>query len=73
MRRAAAEALKTLAVALGPQLEAVPAAVAAQALAASLLDALEKCRFDKVRPVRDSVQEAQTVLQDVQVMCRRYL
>ena len=67
VRRATAEAIKALAVALGPQLEAANPAVASHTMTAAAADALDKCRFDKMRPVRDSVQEAQAVLQDLQV------
>ena len=69
-RRAAAEALKAFAVALGPGLDSPgPAALPAGALPASARasEALERCRFDKVKPVRDAVQEAQAVLLDLQV------
>ena len=69
-RRAAAEALKAFAVALGPGLDSPgPAALPAGALPASAraAEALERCRFDKVKPVRDAVQEAQAVLLDLQV------
>lgn len=69
-RRAAAEALKALAVALGPGLDSPsPAALPAGAQPASVraAEALERCRFDKVKPVRDAVQEAQAVLLDLQV------
>lgn len=70
VKRAAAEALKALVIALGPGLDspgqaALPAGV--QAASSRAADALEKCRFDKVRPVRDAVQEAQAVLLDLQV------
>ncbi|KAL3142427.1 hypothetical protein ABBQ38_002758 [Trebouxia sp. C0009 RCD-2024] len=68
-RRAAAEAIKALAVALGPGLDSPgPSAQPAGALPASLraAEALGRCRFDKVKPVRDTVQEAQAVLLDLQ-------
>ena len=70
-RKAAAEALKAFAVALGPGLDSPgPAAAPAGALPASAraAEALERCRFDKVKPVRDAVQEAQAVLLDLQVL-----
>lgn len=72
VRRAAAEAIKALAIALGPALDspgqaAQPAGVQAPSLRAA--EAFERCRFDKVRPVREAVQEAQAVLQDLQVSC----
>lgn len=69
-RRAAAEALKALTVALGPGLDsprlaALPAGAPPASVRAG--EALERCRFDKVKPVRDAVQEAQAVLLDLQV------
>ena len=70
VRRAAAEAFKALAVALGPGLNGSGQPTmtdAAQAGAARATEALDRCRFDKVRPVREAVQEAQAVLQDLQV------
>ena len=42
---------------------------AAQSGTARAAEALDRCRFDKVRPVREAVQEAQAVLQDLQVSC----
>lgn len=69
-RKAAAEAFKAFAVALGPGLDSPgPAALPAGALPASVraAEALERCRFDKLKPVRDAVQEAQAVLLDLQV------
>ena len=70
MRKAAAEAIKALAIALGPGLDSPsPAAQPESSLSASkgAAEALEKCRFDKVKPVRDAVQEAQAVLLDLEV------
>lgn len=70
VRRAAAEAIKALAIALGPGLDGPGlAALPAGAMSASARagEALEKCRFDKVKPVREAVQEAQAVLLDLQV------
>ena len=69
-RRAAAEAIKALTVALGPGLDSPgPSGLPAGAVSASLraAEALGRCRFDKVKPVRDTVQEAQAVLLDLQV------
>ena len=70
VRRAAAEAIKALVIALGPGLDspgppALPVNV--QSASARAAEALERCRFDKVRPVREAVQEAQAVLLDLQV------
>ncbi|KAL3152399.1 hypothetical protein ABBQ32_001452 [Trebouxia sp. C0010 RCD-2024] len=72
-RRAAAEAIKALTVALGPGLDSPgPSGLPAGAVSASLraAEALGRCRFDKVKPVRDTVQEAQAVLLDLQEFTR---
>lgn len=72
VRRAAAEAIKALAIALGPALDSPGQAAQAAGVQTPSLraaEAFEKCRFDKVRPVREAVQEAQAVLQDLQVSC----
>lgn len=67
VRRAAAEALKALTITLGPQLDGATLPVTGQTPSAAAADALDKCRFDKVKPVRDSMLEALAVLQDLQV------
>ena len=72
VRKAAAEAIKALAIALGPGLDspgpaALPADAGAMSASIRAAEALEKCRFDKVKPVREAVQEAQAVLLDLQV------
>ncbi len=72
IRRAAADAVKALAIALGPDLDSPsqPALTSGvQSVSCRAAEALEKCRFDKVRPVREVVQEAQAVLLDLQVIC----
>jgi hypothetical protein len=72
IRRAAADAIKALAIALGPELDSPGQAALAsgvQSVSCRAAEALEKCRFDKVRPVREVVQEAQAVLLDLQVIC----
>ncbi|KAL0026027.1 hypothetical protein WJX79_002284 [Trebouxia sp. C0005] len=69
IRRAAADAIKALAIALGPDLDSPGQAAlssGAQSVSCRAAEALEKCRFDKVRPVREVVQEAQAVLLDLQ-------
>ena len=64
MRKAAAEAIKALAIALGPGLDS-PAPAGSSSASASAAEALEKGRFDKVKPVREAVQEAYAVLLDL--------
>ncbi|DBA81597.1 TPA: hypothetical protein ACH3X1_007364 [Trebouxia sp. C0004] len=69
IRRAAADAIKALAIALGPDLDSPSQAAltsGVQSVSCRAAEALEKCRFDKVRPVREVVQEAQAVLFDLQ-------
>ena len=72
IRRAAADAIKALAIALGPDLDSPSQAAltpGVQSVSCRAAEALERCRFDKVRPVREVVQEAQAVLLDLQVIC----
>lgn len=72
IRRAAADAIKALAIALGPDLDSPGQAAltsGVQSVSCRAAEALDKCRFDKVRPVREVVQEAQAVLLDLQVIC----
>lgn len=72
IRRAAADAIKALAIVLGPDLDSPsqsPLNSGVQSVSCRAAEALEKCRFDKVRPVREVVQEAQAVLLDLQVIC----
>ncbi|KAL0051517.1 hypothetical protein WJX82_009027 [Trebouxia sp. C0006] len=69
IRRAAADAMKALAIALGPDLDSPSQAAltsGVQSVSCRAAEALERCRFDKVRPVREVVQEAQAVLLDLQ-------
>ncbi|KAK9816903.1 hypothetical protein WJX72_006945 [[Myrmecia] bisecta] len=69
-RKAAAEALKALAIVLGPALESLAAPGSPgrdpKPPTAVMEQALTRCKFDKVVPVRKAVGEALGVLTDLQ-------